>query len=55
MKSKSHVRLRTKCFKSVGNESIWHVNKTIGHINEAIQYKELETINVITTCTDKEK
>ena len=48
MKIERHVRLRTKFVKS-------GVNETIGHVNGAIQYDELESINVTNTCADKDK
>ena len=48
MKSKRHVRLRTKFVKS-------GVNETIGPVNGAIQYDEQESINVTITCADKDK
>ena len=45
MKSERHVRIRTKFVKLGANE-------TIGHVNEAIQYDELERIKVTNTSED---
>ena len=36
------------------NKTIGHINKTIGHLNKE-QYEELERINKMTMCTDKDK
>ena len=46
IKSKKYVQLSTKGFKS-------GVNKTIGHVNESIQYGELESINITAEWMDK--
>ena len=48
MKSERNVRLCTN-FVKLG------VNEIIGHVNGAIQYDELESINVTNTCADKDK
>ena len=48
MQTETQGRLRTNFVK-------YGVNETIGNVNEAIQYDELERINVTNTCTDKYK
>ena len=48
MKIERHVWLLTNFVKP-------GVNKTIGHVNKAIQSDELEGINTINKCSDKYK
>ena len=48
MQTETQGRLRTNFVK-------YGVNETIGNVNKAIQYDELERINVTNTCTDKYK
>ena len=55
IKSKSRVQLHTKFVKLGVNEKIGHVKKTIGKVNKAIKYEELESINIMITCADKDK
>ena len=48
-----HIRLRTKTFKSDVNEIIGHINERIQSEITSMDGKELESINVTSTC-DKE-
>ena len=48
MKSERCVQIHTILFNRAST-------KKIGHVNEAIQYDELEINNKMTTCADKDK
>ena len=54
-KSEINVQIHTNFVKSGVNKKVIHANKTIGHINKAIQFEEWERNNKTTTCVDKDR